>query len=102
MRMAQYLPNKAFALWHHIPRILVTQASPVFASSGALVRQMSLSSGIGTNREEEDRTFLDANWRRVERDYGVPREESAQLSQLSVRFMFAEKTVGAKGIGGRG
>ncbi|KAL4914500.1 Alpha/Beta hydrolase protein [Aspergillus aurantiobrunneus] len=95
MRMAQYLPNKVFSFWHHIPRVLVTQASPVFASSGALVRRMSLSSGIGTNQAEEDRTFLDANWRRIERDYAVPRKESAQLFQLSLQFMFAESTVGA-------
>lgn len=95
MQMAQYVPAKAFTLWHHIPRFVVTQVSPVLASSGALMRRMSMSSGVSTSQAEEDASFLDANWRRVERDYGAPREESAELARLSARFMFAENTVGA-------
>ncbi|KAL4999996.1 alpha/beta-hydrolase [Aspergillus recurvatus] len=96
MQMAQYLPSKAFALWHHIPRFFVTRASPVLASSGSAARQMSMTLGSGSlNRTEEDRSFLDANWHRVERDYGVPHGEQAELAGLAVRFMFAEDTAGA-------
>ncbi|KAL4982873.1 alpha/beta-hydrolase [Aspergillus falconensis] len=96
MQMAQYLPSRAFALWHHIPRFFVTQARPALASSGAAVRQISMSSGSGSlSQTEGDRSFLDAAWRRVERDYGMPHGEQAELSRLAARFMFAEDTVGA-------
>ncbi|KAL5336979.1 Alpha/Beta hydrolase protein [Aspergillus crustosus] len=99
MQLAQYVPTKAFAIWHQIPRFFVTQASPVFASSGALVRKMSMSSGLsgGASQDESDRTFLDANYRRIERDYGVPVKESAELSELAVQYMFSEETVGGNG-----
>ncbi|KAL4910623.1 hypothetical protein BDW74DRAFT_141503 [Aspergillus multicolor] len=98
MQMAQYLPTKAFNLWHHIPRFFVTQASPMLASSGTMMRGISSVSLPGTNNNtqaEEDKTFLEANWRRIERDYGVPKEESAELSRLAVDAMFKEETVGA-------
>ncbi|KAL4757864.1 alpha/beta fold hydrolase [Aspergillus foveolatus] len=96
MQMAQNLPSKAFTLWHHIPRFFITQASPVLASSGAAVRQISMISGIGSlNQTKEDRSFLDANSRRFEQDYGVPHGEQVELARLSARFMFAEDTVGA-------
>lgn len=95
LQIAKYLPNKAFNYWHLIPRFFVTQASPVLASSGAVMRRMSMSSGIGTSQAEEDRTFLDENFRRIERDYGVPKKESEELSRLAVQFMFTESTVGA-------
>ncbi|KAL4971639.1 alpha/beta-hydrolase [Aspergillus desertorum] len=91
MQLAQY-----FALWHHIPRFFVTQASPTLASSGTAIRVLSMSSRSGSGSlAENDRSFLDANWRRVERDYGVPHGEQAELSRLAARFMFAEGTVGA-------
>ncbi|KAL4886513.1 Alpha/Beta hydrolase protein [Aspergillus karnatakaensis] len=95
LQAAQYIPTMAFGAWHHIPRFFVTQASPVFASSGALVRRMSMTSGLGGASQEADRTFLDANYRRVERDYGVPVKQSAELARLAVEYMFAENTVGA-------
>ncbi|BCS17351.1 alpha/beta hydrolase [Aspergillus puulaauensis] len=95
LQIAKYLPNKAFDYWHLIPRFFVKQASPVLASSGAVMRRMSMSSGIGTSRAEEDHTFLDENFRRIERDYGVPKKESEELSRLAVQFMFTESTVGA-------
>ncbi|KAL3434501.1 Alpha/Beta hydrolase protein [Aspergillus tetrazonus] len=96
MQMAQQLPSKAFTFWHHIPRFFITQASPVLASSGAAVRQISMISESGSlNQTEEDRSFLDANWRRFEQDYGVPHGEQAELARLAARFMFAENTVGA-------
>lgn len=90
IQILQYIPTKAFSVWHHIPRFFVTQASPVLASSGTLMRSLSPKTS-----EEEDRTFLDANWRRLERDYGVPRKDAAELSSLVGRYMFMENTVGA-------
>lgn len=92
MQMAQYVPAKAFTIWHHIPRFFVTQASPVLASSGALVRRMSPTS---SNEAAENDLFVNANWRRVERDYGVPHSEQAELARLALRFMYTENTVGA-------
>ena len=76
MQMAQYVPSKAFTLWHRILRFFVTQTAPVLASSGALFRQMSSRSGETTG---ENHLFLDTNWRGVERDYGVSRAEQAEL-----------------------
>ncbi|KAL4808094.1 Alpha/Beta hydrolase protein [Aspergillus unguis] len=89
MQMAQYLPRSAFSLWHHIAHFFVTQAGPVLASSGAVVRQMS---SLSINRTEED---LSANWLQLERDYGIAHEEQAEIVRLVIRFMFDESTVGA-------
>jgi hypothetical protein len=94
MQMAQYIPTKAFAMWHLIPRFFVTQATPALASSGALVRRVSPRSS-STSEAAKDRSFLDANWRRVERDYGVPHAEQAELARHVLRFMYKEDTVGA-------
>jgi hypothetical protein len=99
MQLAQYIPQPAFKLWHHIPRFFVTQATPVLASSGAALRKISApSSGLissSRSQEEADRTFLEANYRRVEREYGVPVKDQEELVQLAVNYMFAENTVGA-------
>ncbi|KAJ5278716.1 hypothetical protein N7478_004088 [Penicillium angulare] len=90
-RLLRYLDiQRAFSLWHHIPRFFVKKASPVLASSGALLRSIGPSTS-----DEEDRTFLDANWRRLERDYGVPRKEAAELTNLVGQYIFTENTVGA-------
>lgn len=92
MQIAQYIPTKAFAAWHHIPRFFVLRASPVLALSGSLVRHMSPLSGRSA---AEELSFVEANWRRVERDYGIPYEEQVALARLTLRFMYAEDTVGA-------
>ncbi|KAJ5818490.1 hypothetical protein N7474_004081 [Penicillium riverlandense] len=83
MQMAQYVPTKAFTLWHLIPRFFVTQASPVLASSGAMFRQKSSQSSAAV---EVSRSSL---------DYGVSRAEQAELFRLALPFMHHENTVGA-------
>ncbi|KAF7131469.1 hypothetical protein CNMCM5793_004694 [Aspergillus hiratsukae] len=93
MQMAQYIPTKAFAIWHLIPRFFVTQATPALVLSGALVsRVSSWSSGTSNSEAAKDRSFLDANWRRVERDYGVPHAEQAELARLALCFMVSVRT----------
>ncbi|KAL2813992.1 Alpha/Beta hydrolase protein [Aspergillus granulosus] len=97
MHLAQYIPSLAFKLWHHIPRFFITQATPVLASSETAMRKISAPSGtlFNQNQAEEDRTFLEANYRRVERDYGVSAVDQAELARLAVNYMFSEETVGA-------
>ncbi|KAL3447447.1 alpha/beta-hydrolase [Aspergillus insuetus] len=99
MQLAQYIPQPAFRLWHHIPRFFVTQATPVLASSGAAMRKISApSTGLissSQSQEEADRTFLEANYARVEREYGVPAKDQEELTRLAVNYMFSENTVGA-------
>ncbi|KAL5359101.1 Alpha/Beta hydrolase protein [Aspergillus floccosus] len=95
MRMAQYVPTKAFAFWNKIPRFVATQASPVLSASGALIRHISPSGSGDSQETAEDLSFLNENWRRVERDYGIPVLEQKELAQLAIRFMHAENTVGA-------
>ncbi|KAL4945568.1 hypothetical protein BDV06DRAFT_219257 [Aspergillus oleicola] len=105
MQAASYLPKGLFAYWHSIPRFFVTQASPVLASSGAVMRKMSgsmsslsgLSSSKSDSQEESDKNFLDANYKRIQRDYGVPVKESEELAKLALKYMFDEETVGANG-----
>ncbi|KAL4783348.1 Alpha/Beta hydrolase protein [Aspergillus varians] len=97
MQAAQYIPAPAFSFWNAIPKFVITQATPALGASAAAMRRMTMASGIGTNRSDEGGTFLDENWRRMERDYGVPREEAAAMWGVASRFMFAENTVGANG-----
>ncbi|KAJ5554594.1 hypothetical protein N7513_004553 [Penicillium frequentans] len=95
MQIVQYLPTKAFAVWNLIPRFFVTQASPVLATSGAVIRRMSLRGDSTTPETAKDLSFLNDNQRRVERDYGVPQSEQTELSRLAIRYMHTENTVGA-------
>jgi hypothetical protein len=100
MQLAQYIPQPAFKLWHHIPRFFVMQAMPVLAYSGAAMRKISapstgLISSSSQSQEEADRTFLEANYARVEREYGIPAKDQEELSRLAVNYMFSENTVGA-------
>lgn len=95
MRIAQHVPTMAFAFWNKIPRFFVTQASPVLSASGAIVRHMSPSGSGDSHEMGEDLSFLNDNWRRVERDYGIPLLEQKELAQLAIRFMHTENTVGA-------
>lgn len=95
MQMAQYVPAKAFAVWNKIPRFIVTQASPVLSASGALVRHISPSGSGDSQDTAEGLPFINQDWRRVERDYGVPVAEQKELAQLAIRFMHTENTVGA-------
>ncbi|KAL4947248.1 Alpha/Beta hydrolase protein [Aspergillus filifer] len=109
MQAASYLPKGLFNYWNSIPRFFVTQASPVLASSGAVMRKMSgsmssisgLSGSKDTNQslsqEESDKNFLDANYKRIQRDYGVPVKESEEVARLALRYMFDENTIGANG-----
>lgn len=90
MQMAQYVPHKAFKIWHHIPRFFVTKGAPIIATSSGLLLQMSSQGGEAT----EDHSSLDANGRSVERD-GVSRAERAEVSRHASRFLFNENTVGA-------
>lgn len=102
MQVAQYIPVKLFDYWHSIPKFVVTQASPMIASSGAAMRTvtgpLSSVSGLGgASQEEADKNFLDANYKRVQRDYGISVEESKELAKLAVNSMFEGQTVGANG-----
>lgn len=92
MQIAQYVPTKAFNLWHHIPRFFVTQAIPMLASSQTFFRQISSQGGGAV---EENRSSLDANRQSVERDDDVLRAEMAELFRLALPFMYDESTVGA-------
>ncbi|EPS32747.1 hypothetical protein PDE_07707 [Penicillium oxalicum 114-2] len=95
MRVASYIPSKAFALWNEIPRFFVTQASPVFSASGALIRHLTPSGGDDSPEQANDTDFLVANWRKIERDYGTPVAEQKEITQLASRYMHIENTVGA-------
>ncbi|GES62413.1 hypothetical protein ATEIFO6365_0005039000 [Aspergillus terreus] len=95
MQIAQHVPTKAFAVWNKIPRFIATQASPVLSASGALVRHISPSGSGDSQDTAEGLPFVNEDWRRVERDYGVPVAEQKELAQLAIRFMHTENTVGA-------
>ncbi|KAJ5488759.1 hypothetical protein N7539_003649 [Penicillium diatomitis] len=95
LRAASYIPSKAFSFWNEIPRFFVTQASPVVSASGAFVRYWSPSASSNSEDTASDVAFLVTNWRKVERDYGVPLSEQKELAQLVGRFLHTENTVGA-------
>ncbi|KAJ6164425.1 hypothetical protein N7470_003097 [Penicillium chermesinum] len=91
-RSMQYMPTKVFSIWNQLPRFFITKASPALATSGTFFRNLAPKSNKAI---EEERTFMEVNYARIEKSYGVPRKESAELSSLCVRFMFTEESVGA-------
>jgi hypothetical protein len=94
MQMLQYLPVKAFDMWHHIPRFFVNTAGPAFGSSASVFSKVadvaSLSSGSG-----EDSSSQGKNRRRIEDDYGLSQDIQIELQSLAAKAMFGEDTVGA-------
>jgi hypothetical protein len=94
--MAQYVPSKAFGVWHLIPKFLLLKASPAFASSGIVVTKASnvISSGIGGDGENNSME-IGKNRRCIEKDYGLSWDVQAELDGLVMKFMFEENTVGA-------
>lgn len=94
MQMAQYVPAKAFSLWDRIPRFMLLQAGPAFASSGAVVKKVTnaiSSTGTSTdnNSEQEKRRRL------LEESYGVSRDVQVEIESAMIRLMFQESTVGS-------
>jgi hypothetical protein len=92
--MLQYLPVKAFGIWHRIPRFFVTTAAPAFASSGAVITKvtdMVSSGGAGV----DDSSSQEKNRSRIEKDYGLSRDLQLELQGLAPSLMFGENTVGA-------
>jgi hypothetical protein len=94
MQMLQYIPTKAFGLWHRIPRFFLLQAAPAFASSGAVVKKVT--NAISSNdTSSQDNSHQEKQRRHIEEVYGVSRAMQAELDNLMFKYMFEENTVGA-------
>ncbi|KAI0480688.1 Alpha/Beta hydrolase protein [Xylariaceae sp. FL0804] len=93
MKAAGIIPNKAFAAWNSIPRVL-RGLSPAFSASGTAIGWVSNAFGSGGGGEGSV-SQVEQNRRRMERDYGLPRDVRAQLETLAMDAMFREDTVGA-------
>jgi hypothetical protein len=94
MQMLQYIPTKAFGIWHRIPRFFLSQAAPAFASSGALVKKVT-DSFSSNDTSSQDNSRQEKQRRHIEEVYGVSRDIQAELDNLMFKFMFEESTVGA-------
>jgi hypothetical protein len=94
MQMLQYIPTKAFGIWHRIPRFFLLQAAPAFASSGAVVKKVT--NAISSNdTSSQDNSHQEKQRRHIEEVYGVSRDMQAELDSLMHIYMFEENTVGA-------
>ncbi|KAJ6004376.1 hypothetical protein N7522_006021 [Penicillium canescens] len=94
MQMLQYIPTKAFGIWHRIPRFFLLQAAPAFASSGAVVKKVT--NAISSNdTSSQDNSHQEKQRRHIEEVYGVSRDMQAELDSLMHKYMFEENTVGA-------
>ncbi|KAJ5762183.1 uncharacterized protein N7511_005565 [Penicillium nucicola] len=94
MQMLQYIPNKAFDLWHRIPKFFMLQAAPAFASSGAVVKKVT--NAISSNdTTSHDNSRQEKQRRHIEEVYGLSRDVQAELDNLMHKYMFEEETVGA-------
>lgn len=96
LQMAQYLPVKAFSVWHLIPQFFISTAVPTFAFSGAVVTKLSNSTFPGWGSTANEGTSVKAmNRRKRETDYGLSRDLQDELDTLIPKSMFEEDTVGA-------
>ncbi|KAK7940772.1 uncharacterized protein PG986_013159 [Apiospora aurea] len=92
LKMAQWLPVRAFSAWHHIPRLVVTKAQPAFASSGAVLSKATnaiLGKADITNDEGHSSS------RRLAKKYGMDGGLQEELDELIPKTMFEGQTVGA-------
>ncbi|KAK8088557.1 hypothetical protein PG997_003518 [Apiospora hydei] len=92
LKMAQWLPVRAFSAWHHIPRLVVTKAQPAFASSGAVLSKATnamLGKADITNDEGHSSS------RRLAKKYGMDGDLQEELDELIPKTMFEGQTVGA-------
>ena len=94
MQMLQYIPTKAFGLWHRIPRFFLLQAAPAFASSGAVVKKVTNAISLN-DTSSQDNSHQEKQRRHIEEVYGVSRDMQVELDNLMFKYMFEENTVGA-------
>ncbi|KAE8147666.1 hypothetical protein BDV25DRAFT_159840 [Aspergillus avenaceus] len=95
MQLAQYIPSKAFSVWHLIPKFLILKAGPVFASSGVAMNKASNTVASSVSIDGGSSSELESNRRRIEERHGLSRDVQAELETLVMNFMFEENTVGA-------
>lgn len=86
MQAARLVPAGAFGVWNLLPK-----ARPVFASSGNFFTGLS-NAVFGASSHEDGQT---RNTKKLENDYGIPRQIQSQLGDLVFKSTFAENTVGA-------
>ncbi|CAM1510680.1 Fc.00g010150.m01.CDS01 [Cosmosporella sp. VM-42] len=100
-QLAQYLPVKAFGIWHRLPPFFM-KAQPAFASSAALVTQVTNAFTFGRRNNDSGGSNdgppcceIERNARLREQEYGLSRGLQRELSKLTFKLMFEENTVGA-------
>ncbi|CAN8096731.1 unnamed protein product [Discula destructiva] len=87
LQAARFIPASVFGIWNILPKFSVLQAKPALAFSAPLFSAMFSSNTLDAAQEE--------NIRKREQDYGVPRQVQSELSELTMKSMFTENTVGA-------
>lgn len=97
MQVASWLPTPIFSIWNQIPRLVVTQAMPALALSGAVFNKTSsvITSGAFSGSNPDETKAVEVNRRKIEAGYGLSRDFQAKLDTELPRRTFSESTVGA-------
>lgn len=100
LRMAQFIPNKAFGLWNEIPKFLNTSGLfSALSASGTVFNKvgemMSSSAPSTTAPDAQTEDFYDANCRKLEEKCGFPQDVQKALESETTKAVFKESTVGA-------
>lgn len=95
--MAQYISNKAFNVWHLIPKFFVPKAGPALASSGTAITKLSnmMGSSSPAHDDKDATTAPEQNRARMEWDYGLSSTVQKELETPDMRIVFTKDTVGA-------
>ena len=97
MQVASWLPTPIFSIWNQIPRLVVTQAIPTLALSGAVFNTTGsvITSGAFSGSNPDETKAVEVNRRKIEAGYGLSRDFQAKIDTELPRRIFSESTVGA-------
>lgn len=81
--------------WDNLSGFVATKILPSFAASGGLMESVASSSGIlGASKAKKEKEEDDDDAKSMEL-YGMTCAQKKEVSQLGLKFMFAEETSGA-------
>jgi hypothetical protein len=89
MKVAKYIPAPVFQLWHHIPRLFLSQDGSATATSGEAIAKFSAMFSSGAAEER------DKNRRYIEDNYGLSMDQQNEISAAMMQFMFKENAAGS-------
>ncbi|KGO75406.1 hypothetical protein PITC_080920 [Penicillium italicum] len=88
MKMAQYIPSPAFKIWHHVPRLFLSDAGSAIATSGGIIANLAKSLLPKSSDDQAKEPLY------IAQNYGLEPDQQKEIDSLMMQSIFKENTVG--------